>query len=60
MGAISLCASTLSGAIDHLLGDGRQLTGQLARRGFPYPAIKAAIDHVLGERDEDDEEFEDA
>jgi regulatory protein len=34
----------------------RRLTGQLARRGFPYPAIKAAIDHVLGERD--DEELE--
>lgn len=35
----------------------RRLTGQLARRGFPYPAIKAAIDAVLGERE--DETFED-
>jgi len=32
----------------------RRLTGQLARRGFPYPAIKAAIDHVLGERDDEE------
>jgi regulatory protein len=32
----------------------RRLTGQLARRGFPYPAIKAAIDHVLGEREDEE------
>ncbi len=38
----------------------RRLTGQLARRGFPYPAIKAAIDQVLGKREDEEYAGEDA